>query len=358
MRIKEFRSWLKEEDIDFALLLNSSFNKLDPNLFYLTQLELESACLAIPRSKPPFLIVSSFENERVKKYSRIKKVINRKKGKLFEQLKSSIKAKKIRKIGINKGILAVSEYASLKKYFKRCRFIDVSKKMVELRQIKTDEEIKLMKRSASIASRIVEKGIKLIKRLKTEMAVKTFLELEAKKEGCSLSFPPIVASGSNAALPHYAPQNIKLKKGFCVIDFGVKYQGYCSDMTRTVYLGRPSKKEVDLYNLLLNTQQGAISGIGINKKCSDLHKKVNKGLKTFKKYFTHGLGHGLGIEIHENPNLMLNSKDKIKPNMVFTIEPGIYIKNRLGIRIEDEILFSKGRIEVLSKIDKSLRIIS
>jgi len=353
MRIKEFQEWLKGKNIDFALLLNNY--KQDPNLFYLTQLDLEFACLIIPKNKKPLLIVSSFEKERVKKYGKIKNVIGKKKGRLFEYIKHRLNRAK--KIGINKNVFSVNEYKALKKYFKKCRFIDISQELTNLRQIKTKEEILLIKKSASIASKITEKCILNIKKLKTEIAVKDFLEVETKKNGCEIAFPPIVASGSNAAMPHHAPQNIPLKKGFCVIDFGVKHRGYCSDLTRTVYIGKPSKKELELYNFLLDIQQNTIKEIKINKKTSDLYNKVVKDLGKFKKYFTHGLGHGIGIEVHENPNLTPGSKDKIKQGMAFTVEPGIYIKNRIGIRIEDDILVGKNSVEVLTKTKKNLIII-
>ena len=166
----------------------------------------------------------------------------------------------------------------------------------------------------------------------------------------------IVASGSNASSPHHKPSNAKIKKGFCVIDFGVKYRGYCSDITRTVYAGRPSLKEKEIYNSLLKIQEEAINLAKNNKKCSELYDFVNESLGKYKKYFTHGLGHGVGVEIHEMPNLTLNSKDRIKDGMAFTIEPGIYISGKFGIRIEDTILF-KNRPIALTKTSKDLLII-
>jgi len=182
------------------------------------------------------------------------------------------------------------------------------------------------------------------------------LENETKKSGYELAFNPVVASGKNAAVPHHAPENIKLKKGFCVIDFGIKYKGYCSDATRTIYIGRPKEKEIRLYNFLLRMQKDAIKNAKIGKKCSDLYNKVNEDLKEYKKYFTHGLGHGIGIDVHELPNLTEKSKDILKRGMAFTIEPGIYFKNQLGIRIEDDILLTK-KAEILTKTKKGLMVI-
>ena len=140
------------------------------------------------------------------------------------------------------------------------------------------------------------------------------------------------------------------------MDFGVKCKGYCSDMTRTIFVGNPNKKDKEIYNFLLNIQKNAINEVKENKKCSELYDFVNKNLGKYKSNFTHGLGHGVGVEIHELPNLTLNSKDRIKNNMVFTIEPGIYLPKRFGIRIEDTILFRK-KTEVLTKTTKDLLIV-
>ena len=181
------------------------------------------------------------------------------------------------------------------------------------------------------------------------------MEYEVKNKGCGLAFPTIVASGKNSSKAHHQTENTKLKKGFCVIDFGIRYKNYCTDTTRTIYLGKPSKKEIKLYNLLLNIQKNIIKKIKLNEKCSELFKEANKNLGKYAKYFTHGLGHGFGIKIHELPNLTEKSMDRIKENSVFTIEPGIYSKNS-GIRIEDDILVTKDNVEILTKIDKKLLI--
>jgi len=138
-----------------------------------------------------------------------------------------------------------------------------------------------------------------------------------------------------------------------VIDFGVKYKGYCSDITRTIYLGRPKKAEKKIYNLVLSSQLKAIEKIKENILCSEADKQARKVLGKYKKIFIHGLGHGIGIEPHELPNLSTKSTDKFKQKMVFTIEPGIYSSHKFGIRIEDDILLDKN-IKILTKTNKNL----
>jgi len=201
------------------------------------------------------------------------------------------------------------------------------------------KEMQIIKKAFNYGNKILNKTINNFKNFKTESDVSGFLEYETKKLGLGLSFPPIVASGSNGSMPHYEPRNVKLNKGFCVIDFGIKYNGYCTDCTRTIYLGNISKKEKNIYNFLLDIQKNIIENIKINDDCDEIYVNCVKSLGKYSKYFIHGLGHGVGVEIHELPNLTLDSKDKIGRDMVFTVEPGIYIPKtfwleRLDLRLD------------------------
>ena len=227
---------------------------------------------------------------------------------------------------------------------------------LKLRQIKIEKEIVIIKKAFNYGNKILNNTINDFKDFKTESVVAGFLEYESKKLGLYLSFPPIVASGSNGSMPHYDPKNVKLKKGFCVIDFGIKCKGYCTDCTRTICIGKINNKEKQLYNFLLNIQKNIIKNIKINDNCGKIYENCVKNLGKYSKYFIHGLGHGVGVEIHELPNLTLNSKDKIMENMVFTVEPGIYLPRRVGIRIEDTV-FMRKKINVLTKVSKDLLII-
>ena len=165
-----------------------------------------------------------------------------------------------------------------------------------------------------------------------------------------MAFKTIVASGKNSSFPHHTTKNKKLQRGFCIIDYGVRYKGYCSDTTRTVYLGKPSKKEVEIYNKVLQVQKDAIFMLEPGKTCGEIDASVRKVLGD---RFTHGLGHGVGIEIHEMPSFQPDSKHVLENNMVFTIEPGVYYESIYGIRIEDTVLL-KGKAVCLTKAPKGL----
>ena len=219
------------------------------------------------------------------------------------------------------------------------------------------KEIEYITKSCTITSNILNKCIKNIKKFRNEKEVLEFLKKQTKKHNCKLAFKPIVAFGSNAAVIHHKPSNRKLKHGFLILDFGVKYKGYCSDITRTIYIGKPSKRERKFYNLVLKTQLLAIKKIKVGMKCSNIYNIASTSLGNYKKYFIHRLGHGVGKRIHQSPSLGPKNKRKIKDNTILTIEPGIYLKKKFGIRIEDTILLRKNKIKILSKVTKKLIVV-
>ena len=356
MRINELKSILEKKRSDAALFYNSDSSKINPNMLYFSGYKGLGA-LVIPKKQSPFLIVPDMEVQRAKK-SMVKKVYSMNKKRFFESIykitrKNGLNTKNI---AIDKNSFTLNSYKHFKKQFKRTKAKDIALECLKLREIKTEKEIKTLKKSCAYADKILQKAIKNFKQFKTESEASASLEYEAKKLGLELSFSPIVASGGNGSMPHHEPSNAKIKKGFCVIDFGVKYKGYCSDITRTIYIGNPAKKEEEIYNMLLKIQKDVINKISQNKKCSELYNFVVKSLGRYKNYFTHGLGHGVGVEIHEMPNLSLNSKDRIKNSMAFTIEPGVYFPKKFGIRIEDTILF-KNKPIVLTRTSKDLLIV-
>jgi len=239
---------------------------------------------------------------------------------------------------------------------------DISDFISKLRQVKTKQEIATIKKACNISCEIIEKTIKKInKTLFTEKEIRIFLEKETIINGCSLAFHPIVASGKNAAIPH-AKITDKLNKGFLIIDFGVKYKGYCSDISRTIYIGKPTQKEIELYNLVLRVQENSIKQVKnfINRKVSLLDDYSRKEFGKYKDKFIHSLGHGFGLEIHEQPFLSKNSDDILLHNQIITIEPGFYdLKQKIGIRIEDDILIKENFIEVLTKnLSKKLIVVN
>jgi Xaa-Pro aminopeptidase len=354
MGLKEFQFWLKKNKVDLALVLNSGSNKKDPNMFYFLQKEIDFGCIAIAKKSKPLMFAPGFEYFKLKgRKIKAARLVQSKKSGLFASIKK--KFPRARKIGVNFAVFSVGELKALKKIFKKCKVVDIGKALLETRALKSKEEIIKLKTSAKISQQIVQSCIENIRNFKSESQISDFLKAKAQTYGHELSFEPIVACGANGASPHHEPANKKLK-GFCVIDFGIKYKGYCSDITRTIYFGKPSLQEMHDYFLVLNAQKAAIEKIKIGRKCKLIMAAAEKALGNRKKFFIHGLGHGLGVEIHEQPNLKPKSNEKLQNNMIFTVEPGIYPK-KYGIRIEDDVLLEKGNVVMLTKPVKSLLII-
>ncbi|MBW2977261.1 Xaa-Pro peptidase family protein [Candidatus Woesearchaeota archaeon] len=355
MKLRELQNYLVNKDIDLTLFFN--LQNQDPNLFYFSQLSnIGFACLAIPKEKKPILFVSKLDYERAKSESKLN--IHCIKNKLSDSLIDFFKKNKIRSktIAVNKSNLTVSSFKAIKNKFKKSKFKDIANFCSQLRAQKTEKEIEHITKACKITDQTLTETLQNFKKFKTETQVEAQLDFLAKQQFADTAFKTIVASGKNASFPHHETKNRPLQKGFCVIDFGVKYKGYCSDITRTIYIGKPKKSEKDIYNLVLNSQLKAIEKIKENASCSEIDKQARNVLNKHKKLFIHGLGHGIGIQPHEYPTLSPKSKDKLKQNMVFTVEPGIYFPYKFGIRIEDDVLLGKN-VKILTRTNKNLIIV-
>ncbi|MFC1698145.1 M24 family metallopeptidase [Nanoarchaeota archaeon] len=360
MKIKQLQQYLKKNKINLALFI-TRFNIKDYNFFYFTKLhesKLNLGILIIPKSKQPFILVPGFEYVRIKEFikkHKIKLKIIEMKKTFLEDIQKITGKPKI--IGINQDTTTINGLKKLKRQFKKVKFTDINPICQELREQKTEDEIKLIKKACNITDKIMQNCIKNFKKFKTEKDVVNFLEKQTKKNKCKFAFPPHVASGSNGYHPHHLPNKNKIKKGLCIIDFGVKYKGYCSDMTRTIWIGHPKGQEMNDYRHVLDTQFKTIKRLKIGMKLSEIEKIARFELDERAKLFIHSIGHGIGLEIHENPRINHLNKNKLKENMIFTIEPGIYLKNKYGIRIEDDILMTKKGPKFLTKTDKWIKII-
>ena len=184
------------------------------------------------------------------------------------------------------------------------------------------------------------------------------LVFELRSRGASnSSFPVIVAAGANSSLPHYRPGETLVQRDQpLLIDWGAVYKGYCSDLTRTLMIGRVSDRMKTIYKVVLEAQQAAISFLrpGVMTHQADRVARNIIDKAGFKDYFGHGLGHGIGREIHELPSINKNAKDEeLRPGMIVTVEPGIYLPGEGGVRIEDDVLITHSGCEVLSGLDKT-----
>ncbi|MBD3310382.1 M24 family metallopeptidase [Candidatus Woesearchaeota archaeon] len=347
MKLKEMQKLLKKKKLDMALFFAD-----DPNIYYFTQMQyLNFSALCIPSEGYPILAVPKMDMARARSESRIKKpVCFEKKKKITSFLSEQLEKRKVRheRIGINKAHMTVMHLSRIKKGLKG-RYYDISEECKQIRGMKHQEEIRHIRKACRIADSAMQMVINNF-RFSTETDVEAALDFYAKQQGADLAFKTIVASGKNSSFPHHTTKHKKLQKGFCIIDYGVRYKGYCSDMTRTLYLGRPTRKEREQYHKVLNVQEKAILTAEPGKTCGEIDRAARNSLG---ERFTHGLGHGVGVEIHEYPSFGPESRDRLEKDMVFTIEPGIYMNGRFGIRIEDTVLL-RDRAVPLTKTTKEL----
>ncbi|MBN2368236.1 aminopeptidase P family protein [Candidatus Woesearchaeota archaeon] len=350
MRIKKLQKAMNKNKIGLSLIFSLD-EKPNTNMIYFTGYSGIGILAVLKRSA--FLLVPEMEYEKATK-SGLNVHKAEKKRKMLETLAYLLKKKKIAKIGTEEGNITVRIYKRLRRKIKG-RYVDLSKILSAIRMIKEKEELDCIRKACNVTDNIFSKLCRNFK-FKTEPELNSFIEEEIRKAGCELAFPPIVASGEGTSQPHYVPAG-NIKNGFLMLDFGARYNGYCSDMTRMLYVGKPTKKELDDYNLILETITKCEKAALQKKKFSELYNLSIEILGDKAELFIHALGHGLGLDIHESPSLYSEDKTQIQENVAFTIEPGIYMPGEYGIRIEDTMVIRKGKLEVLTKSSKGLKVI-
>lgn len=266
----------------------------------------------------------------------------------------------IKQLGVEEKVISVSDYHSLQENT-GLELISGDDLVEEIRAIKDETELNSIKKAQALTDACFSHLITWIRPGLTELEVALEIELSLKKMGAErLSFDTICVSGNRTALPHGEPSSKIMEYGdFVTLDFGCVVDGYCSDMTRTIALGKVTKEQQDVYHVVLAAQTAACEAIASGMLCSDADG-VARNLITeagYGKAFGHGTGHGVGLEIHEAPRLGARSTDVLKSNMVVTVEPGIYLTQSFGVRIEDLAIVTDFTIINMTKSNKELIVI-
>ncbi len=269
-----------------------------------------------------------------------------------------IKNYSIKKLGIEEDYVAFGQYLEFKEKLENVEFVPLEGTITKLRSIKSQEEINLISKAAEIADEAFQHILQYIKPGLKEREVALELEVFMKKRGASnLSFDSIVASGNRSSLPHGVASDKIIEKGDLVtLDFGCVYQGYCSDMTRSFVMGEATERQKEIYYTVLEAQEKSLQSVRPGIKGVELDKIARDIIsdKGFGEYFGHGLGHGVGLEVHELPHVNGLGDVPMEPGMIITIEPGVYIPDYGGVRIEDLVVVTENGYEVLSKSTKEL----
>ncbi|MEH7512631.1 Xaa-Pro peptidase family protein [Gottfriedia acidiceleris] len=268
---------------------------------------------------------------------------------------------KMKQFAVEKHDISYFYIESLQQIFGEVEFASLDSILTEMRLVKDADEIEILREAAAFADYGVQVGIEALKEGITELEVLGKIEFELKKKGIKeMSFSPIVLFGQNASNPHGATGDNKLKKGdTALFDLGVKYKGYCSDITRTVIYGNPNSELVNIYNTVLQANLAGVEASQPGTRIGDVDLSGRRVIQAagYGEFFPHRIGHGLGIEIHEVPSINEVNEGLLKPGMVITIEPGIYLNGLGGVRIEDDVVITDNGYEVLTKFPKELMIV-
>lgn len=349
---------IKEQNLDGLILKN------EVNRFYLTGVNSSYGWVLLSKSKSYFLVDSRYiiaSQAAAKNFEVVES--NNFKDWWSDFCKNNPRAK----IGFESHDLTHQQLLSLRNWAKPISPRDSQLKLVptnnlieSLREIKDEKEVALIKKSLQVAESVFKEALKIIRPGQTELEIAWQLEKLIREKGGESSswYPFIVAVGKNSAEPHHHPNETKIKKGDLVqLDFGAVVGGYHSDISRVVFMGKPSEKQKRIYRAVLEVQEFAKSLIKpgvvmgeVDKKAREfLHKEVGR-----EGVYRHSLGHGVGLEVHEAPTIHSGVKEKFKVRQVVTIEPAIYLPGWGGIRLEDEVLVTREGAETLNKSLKQI----
>jgi len=352
-RLHQLREQYASLNIDAFLVT------FQPHLRYLSGFSGSSGIgLVTPRSA--FLITDSRYTDQVRQETRRWKCYISKNG-LFEELRARRLIPASMRIGFDGNTVVLSQYRLLKKLLPRAAFLPKVDCIEKLAAVKDPLEIASIRRAVSISDRVFGEIIALIKPGITELDVAAEISYRQKRLGAEGdAFETIVASGERSALPHGRASSKKLERGDLVtLDFGCVVNGYHSDMTRTIVLGRPKAEVKKIYTTVLEAQEKAIGAATSGMRTCDLDAVARTHISRcgYEAFFRHSLGHGLGLQIHEAPRISVRSTATLQAGNVITIEPGIYLPRLGGVRIEDDIVVTNDGCEVLNRSTKELLVV-
>lgn len=350
-QLTKLKNRLFEKGLDGVII----FNEL--NQRYLTRFHFSDGFLLITKSKACLLTDFRYLEMAKKAVSSDFEVATPENK--VEFVKKIISEEGIKLLGFEGESVSYAKFSRLKKDFPEVEFCDIGNLLENMREVKEEWEIELIAKSQEITDLAFSGLLSRIKTDMTETEVAAELEYLMKRAGSEeMAFETIAVSGDASALPHGVPRNCKLKRGFLTLDFGSKYGGYCSDMTRTIVIGRADPEMKKLYNTVLKAQRAALEYLRAGADCGEADRAARDIIDSVPEYkgtFGHSLGHSVGLFIHESPSLSKRGFGiSLKQGQVVTVEPGIYLYGKYGCRIEDMVKIEEGGIKNFTKSVKDL----
>ena len=325
--------------------------------YYLTGFTGEAGALLISRSGSSFVTDGRFTVQAKEETSGIR--IVKQEPSLMATVGKLLRGRARGKIGFDAGQITVEQFRALRRAAgPRVRLVAAHGEISSLRQRKDPAEITQMRKAALLADEVVAAAFKLLKPGVREIEVAAEIEYQMRSHGASgPAFQTIVAFGPRSAHPHARPTEKRLGKNeLVVLDLGVILGHYCSDITRTVFVGRAPARIRGWYRAVQEAQAAAVAAVKGGVTCGEVDAAARDVLKRYRldRYFVHSTGHGLGLEVHEDPRVARGQKHVLVPGNVITIEPGVYVPGVGGIRIEDDVAVHAGRTEVLTRVPRDL----
>lgn len=352
-RLTRLRQLMGERNLQ-ALLVTGGYNRR-----YMSGFTGSSGALLITADKA--VLLSDFRYRSQAPQQAVHYEFVEHKPKLIETVKELLHDWKVAELGFEQQDVSYGTYAGYAEALPGVKLVPTGSLIEELRMVKDDAELAVMQEAAELADRTFEHMLGFLKPGLKESDVALELEFYMRRHGAtSTSFETIVASGERSALPHGKASDRVLRSGeFVKLDFGAYYKGYCSDITRTVMLGKPTPKHREIYDIVLEAQLHTLDQIrpGMTGQQGDALARDVIAKYGYADFFGHGTGHGLGLEIHEAPRLSVTGDVVLKPGMTVTVEPGIYLPDFGGVRIEDDIVMTDTGMRRLTQSTKDFIII-
>ena len=339
------------EDMDAALITS------EVNRRYYTGFVSSAGALLVTREKAVLLLDSRYVEAGGKKVTDAEVVLMTD---MAKQLNELFEEYKVKTVGIESGYMTVESLYSLRKVLSAQMLDDprLNSIILKHRCVKSEEEMAEIRAAQAITDKTFIHMLDLIKPGVSEKDLQLELDYYMLRNGATgLAFETILAAGANGSMPHAVPGDNVIKEGdFVTMDFGAAHNGYCSDMTRTVAVGKITEEQEKVYNLVLDAQLAAIDAVRAGVPCNSIDKVARDMIYDagYEGRFGHGLGHSLGLEIHENPRFSMLCSDITEVGTVMSVEPGIYLDGRFGVRIEDIVMITENGCEVITKSEKKL----
>lgn len=361
-RLTSLVSWLKEKKLDCAFIQTKA------NVFYLSGFYSEPherlLSVVVFPDHEPILICPNMERSQARDSGWDYTILSYNDSENpWELLIGFINKQTItvKSIAIEEDHISYARTKALLALFPEALFASVDEKLYSLRLIKDKNEIKILEQAAELADFGVEIGVNAIKEAISEMDVLAKIEYELKRKGVrEMSFSTMVLTGAKSADPHGNPGIDQIKRGdFVLFDLGVILDGYCSDITRTVAYQEVSDEQRNIYETVLGAQEAALNLCQKGTRIGDIDLAARNYITKmgYGEFFPHRIGHGLGIDVHEFPSMSENNNDLLQVGAVFTVEPGVYVPNIGGVRIEDDVVITDAGHETLTKFPKQLTIL-